>query len=179
MTGIGLKGGPGAVLDASSTDPVPDDGTGWRYRVIPVPDDGILPIPCSMGSTVGSDGLITIKDRDRASIHELSPSSDDRPIANQGLRCVDEEAIRFWSSVGFWSSGHDVSRSPSIRSDLSRYNSCDRRPTRCRCAPGPSSFFFTSDHLIPPRDRPSFSPVDTVEPTLQYVTTHPAPRPAG
>ena len=28
MTGIGLKGGPGTVLDASSTDPVTDDGTG-------------------------------------------------------------------------------------------------------------------------------------------------------
>ena len=25
------------------------------------------------------------------SIHESSPSSDDRPIANQGSRCVDEE----------------------------------------------------------------------------------------
>ena len=43
MTGIGLKGRTGAVLDASSTDPVPDDGTGWRYWEIPVPDDGILP----------------------------------------------------------------------------------------------------------------------------------------
>ena len=26
--GIGLKGGPGTVLDGSGTDPVPDDGTG-------------------------------------------------------------------------------------------------------------------------------------------------------
>ena len=34
MTGIGLKGGPGAVLDASSTDPVLDDGIGrYRYRM--------------------------------------------------------------------------------------------------------------------------------------------------
>ena len=81
MTGIGLKGGPGTVLDASSTDPVTDDGTGWWYQEIPVPDDGILPIPCSMGATVGSDGLIAMDNRDRASIHESSPSSDDRPAA--------------------------------------------------------------------------------------------------
>ena len=36
--GIGLKGGPGTVLDGSSTDPVPDDGVGtgigrYRYRM--------------------------------------------------------------------------------------------------------------------------------------------------
>ena len=65
-----------------------------RYRMT-VLDDGILPIPCSMGSTVGSDGLIAINDRDRTSIHESSPSSDDRPIVNQGSRCVDEEVLRF------------------------------------------------------------------------------------
>ena len=83
-----------------------------RYWMLPVPiryrmtvlDDGIgryrywmtvFSRPCSMGSTVGSDGLIAINDRDRASIHESSPSSDDRPITNQGSRCVDEEALRF------------------------------------------------------------------------------------
>ena len=49
----------------------------------------------NLGSTVGSDGLIAINDCDRALIHESSPSSDDRPIVNQGSRCVDEEALRF------------------------------------------------------------------------------------
>ena len=44
-----------------------------------------------LGSAVGSDGLIAINDRDRTPIHESSPSFDDRPIVNQGSRCVDEE----------------------------------------------------------------------------------------
>ena len=85
------------VLDASSTDPVPDD------CILPIPFS-ISPLhsflrtflnKSDLGSTVGSDGLIAINDRDRSSIHESSPSSDDRPIANQWSRCVDEEALRF------------------------------------------------------------------------------------
>ena len=32
MTVIGLLWSSGAVLDDDSTVPVPDDGTGWRYR---------------------------------------------------------------------------------------------------------------------------------------------------
>ena len=71
--------------------------------------------------------IIAINGRDHTSFRESSSSIDDRPIIDKQSRCVDEEALGFWSSIGFWSNGRDVSRSPSIRSNLSRYNSGDRQ----------------------------------------------------
>ena len=45
-----------------------------------------------MGSPVRSDGLIAINDRDETSFRESSRLISGRSIANQGSRCIDEEA---------------------------------------------------------------------------------------